>query len=338
MSFVICNCGLLLTFTIAYSATQIKKLYLFEDTLYHYILYSVLVISFVYFLVRSQTRNLIKTRKALEEKEQALLQIEKQRSELEIINKNIRDSLVYAKRIQEALLPSEAYFRKHFEDSFIFLKPKDIVSGDFCWIGEKGNKLFVVAADCTGHGVPGALMSMIGHEILDKTINDNNIEQPARILGILNKELEKIFRGEKNIGTIIRDGMDIGLCVVDKKRKKMEYAGALFPLYIIRENSLIEVKGDKHIIGLNPSGTPYTNHNLDIQDNDIVYMFSDGYADQFGGTENKKFMYRRLRYLLMTIHKFPLQDQKTILDENIMAWMGNSTQIDDIMVIGFKPL
>lgn len=332
------NSGFFLTFNIALAAVQIEKLKIFNDTLYPYILYSVLIISFVYFLVRSQTRSLIKTRRLLEEKEKALIQIEKHRVELELINKDIKDSLIYAQRIQEALLPSEEYFRKHFKDSFIFLKPKDIVSGDFCWIGEKGNKLFVVAADCTGHGVPGALMSMIGHEILDKTINDDNIEQPARILGVLNKGLEKIFRGEKNVGTIIRDGMDIGLCVVDRKRKKMEYAGALFPLYIIRENNLIEIKGDKLIIGMNPSGIPYNNHDLDILENDIVYMFSDGFADQFGGSENKKFMYRRLRHLLMTIHRFPMHDQKIVLDENIRTWMGNNTQIDDIMVIGFKPL
>ena len=139
------------------------------------------------------------------------------------------DSLIYAQRIQEALLPSEAYFRKHFKDSFIFFKPKDIVSGDFYWIGEKGDKVFVVAADCTGHGVPGALMSMIGLEIIEKTINEDNIETPSQILAVLNKGLEKTFSREKNIGTIIRDGMDIGLCVIDKKKKKIFYSGAFFP-------------------------------------------------------------------------------------------------------------
>lgn len=308
------------------------------DSPYRFILYSALIIAFVYLFVMSQTRRLIKTRKLLKEKEQALDLIAYQKIELEIRDKNITDSLVYAQRIQEALLPSEAYFRKHFEDSFIFFKPKDIVSGDFYWIGEKADKVFIVAADCTGHGVPGALMSMIGLEIIDKTINVDNIEIPSQILAILNKGLEKTFSREKNIGTIIRDGMDIGLCVIDKKRKKAIFTGAFFPLYLIRNNSLIEIKGDKIIIGMNPEGRPYTDQEFDLMDGDILYIFSDGYVDQFGGSENKKFMYRRFRYLLLNIHNFPMNDQKAILDENIKTWMGRNVQVDDVMVIGFRPL
>ena len=305
---------------------------------YRFILYSALVIAFAYLFVMSQTRRLFKTRKLLQEKEEALILIAKQKSELEIRDKHLTDSLVYAQRIQEALLPSETYFRNHFEDSFIFLKPKDIVSGDFYWIDEKDEKVFVVAADCTGHGVPGALMSMIGLEILERTINDDNIEIPSEILAVLNKGLEKTFSREKNIGTIIRDGMDIGLCVIDKNRKKLLYGGAFFQLYLIRDNSLIEIKGDKIIIGMNPEGVSYTDHELDLKEDDIIYIFSDGYVDQFGGAENKKFMYRRFRYLLLTIHRFPINDQKSILEENIKTWMGNNIQVDDIMVIGFKPL
>jgi serine phosphatase RsbU (regulator of sigma subunit) len=305
---------------------------------FRFILYSALVISLAYWLVQSQTRNLIKTKKLLKEKEQALLLIELQKVELEIRDKNITDSLVYAQRIQEALLPSEEYFRSHFTDSFIFFKPKDIVSGDFFWIGEKGDKVFVVAADCTGHGVPGALMSMIGLEIIEKTINEDNIEVPSQILDVLNKELEKTFSREKNIGTIIRDGMDIGLCVIDKEKKKLVYSGAFFPLYLIRDDSIIEIKGDKIIIGMNPERIPYKDNEIDLKEDDILYIFSDGYVDQFGGTENKKFMYRRFRYLLLTIHHFPVNDQKAILDENIKTWTGRNEQVDDIMVIGFRPL
>ena len=181
-------------------------------------------------------------------------------------------------------------------------------------------------------------MSMIGLEIIEKTINEDNIETPSQILAVLNKGLEKTFSREKNIGTIIRDGMDIGLCVIDKKRKKIVYAGAFFPLYLIRDNSLIEIKGDKIIIGMNPEGIPYTDHELDLLEDDILYIFSDGYVDQFGGSENKKFMYRRFRYLLLTIHRFPVNDQKSILEENIRTWMGANEQVDDIMVIGFRPL
>ena len=181
-------------------------------------------------------------------------------------------------------------------------------------------------------------MSMIGLKLIEKTINEDNIETPSGILAVMNRGLEKTFSREKNIGTIIRDGMDIGLCVIDRKRKKIEYAGAFFPLYLIREDSLIEVNADKIIIGMNPDGQSYIDHEIDLLENDIFYLFSDGYVDQFGGDENKKFMYRRFRYLLLTIHNFPVNDQKSILEENIKTWMGNNEQVDDMMVIGFRPL
>jgi serine phosphatase RsbU (regulator of sigma subunit) len=306
-------------------------------TPFHILLFGLLIISFVSILVLIQTRTLLRTRRLLKDKEQALEFIEIQKIELELRDKNITDSLIYAQRIQEALLPSETYFRKYFADSFILFKPKNIVSGDFYWIGEKNEKVFVVAADCTGHGVPGALMSMIGLKLLEKTINEDNIEVPSKILAVMNKELEKTFSREKNIGTIIRDGMDIGLCVIDRQRKKIEYAGAFFPLYLIRDDSLTEILADKIIIGMNPENQPYTDHKIDILDNDIFYIFSDGYVDQFGGSENKKFMYRRFRYLLLTIHNFPINDQKSILEEKIRTWMGINEQVDDMMVIGFRP-
>jgi serine phosphatase RsbU (regulator of sigma subunit) len=303
-----------------------------------YIIYGLSLFLVVFLIIKFQTRNLIKIRKLLKEKEKTLELIEKQKAVLEFRDKNLTDSLIYAQRIQEALLPSEDYFKSHFRESFILFKPKDIVSGDFYWVEEKGDKIFIVGADCTGHGVPGALMSMIGLEIIEKTINEDKIEMPSEILAVLNKGLEKTFSRQKNIGTIIRDGMDIGLCVIDRKKKKAEYAGAFFPLYLIRENTLIEIKGDKLIIGMNPAGVSYTNHEIELREDDIFYIFSDGYVDQFGGTENKKFMYRRFRYLLNTIHRFPVNDQKAVLDENIKTWMSGNPQIDDIMVIGFKPL
>jgi serine phosphatase RsbU (regulator of sigma subunit) len=292
----------------------------------------------ILFAIIFLVRRLFSVRRLLISREQMLESIKSEKSELEVKNKNLTDSLIYAKRIQEALLPSEVYFRKHFQDSFIFFKPKDIVSGDFYWIGEKGGKVFIVAADCTGHGVPGALLSMIGMEIIGKAINESHIESPSQILALLNKALENTFASEKNIGTIIRDGMDIGLCQIDKARKKMIYAGAFFPLYMIRNNSLTEIKSDKIIIGLNPEGIPYTDQEVDIMEEDIFYIFSDGYVDQFGGLENKKFMYRRFRYLLTTIHSFSVDDQKSILEEQFSTWMGNNVQVDDIMVIGFRPL
>jgi len=292
----------------------------------------------LFILIRLELSRIARMQKQLKEAKLAAESAEKRILRLELRDKDMTDSLIYAQRIQEALLPSEDYFRDYFRDSFIFFRPKDIVSGDFYWIGEKGDKIFVVAADCTGHGVPGALMSVIGLDIIDKTINEENIEKPSRILAIMNKGLEKTFSREKNIGTIIRDGMDIGLCVIDRKQKRFEYAGAFFPLYLVRDDMLIEVKGDKYIIGMNPEGIEYTNHEVDLKEDDIIYIFSDGYVDQFGGQENKKFMYRRFRYLLLKIHSLPFEDQKAILEENITTWMSGNSQVDDIMVIGFKPL
>jgi serine phosphatase RsbU (regulator of sigma subunit) len=308
------------------------------NSLLHIIVYVALGIALVWLLIRSQTKSLIRTRKILNEMEIALSRIETQRADLENKNNSIMDSLIYAQRIQEALLPSEEYFRRHFKESFILYKPKDIISGDFYWIGEKENKIFIVAADCTGHGVPGALMSMIGHNLLDKIINVDNVHQPSKVLDIMSRGLEKTFSREKNVGSIIRDGMDIGLCVVDKPKRRVEFAGAFFPLYIVRDNRLLDIKGDKYPLGMTPPDTLYTNNEIDLFENDMMYLFSDGYVDQFGGVENKKFMYRRFRYLLMNIHQFPVEDQKLILEENIRTWMGNVPQIDDILVMGFKPL
>jgi len=307
-------------------------------TPYHLILYSALAISLVYLLVKLQTNLLIRTNRLLREKEETLLQIERQKVDLESKNKNVTDSLNYAQRIQEALLPSEQYFKGYFKESFIFYKPKDIVSGDFYWMGESEGKIFIVAADCTGHGVPGALMSMIGHELLDKIINVDKIAEPSKVLDIMSKGLEKIFSREKNVGLIIRDGMDIGICVVDRGKRRISFAGAFFPLYIIRDNRLISLDGDKYTLGMTIEGKSYTTKEMDLLDDDMFYLFSDGYVDQFGGSENKKFMYRRFRYLLMTIYKFPVADQKAILEENIKTWMGNTPQIDDMLVIGFKPI
>jgi serine phosphatase RsbU (regulator of sigma subunit) len=302
------------------------------------LIYGLFLVTLVLLIIIFLARRLVVVRKQLLRRNQLFSIVDSEKRDLELKNKNLTDSLIYAQRIQEALLPSEIYFRKHFQDSFIFFKPKDIVSGDFYWIGEKGDKVFVVAADCTGHGVPGALMSVIGMEIIGKAINEGNIETPSAILAVLSKALENTFSSEKNIGSVIRDGMDIGLCQIDKAKKKMIFAGAFFPLYLIRHNSLTEIKGDKISIGFNPAGIDYTDNEIDIMENDIFYVFSDGYVDQFGGSENKKFMYRRFRFLLTKIHSFSVDDQKSILDEEFRAWMGNNVQLDDIMVIGFRPL
>lgn len=297
-----------------------------------------LLIIFVGLCFLSVAKDLHRTRQLLMEKEQALEVNELRRIELENSNKNITDSLVYAQRIQEALLPSEEYFRKYFRESFILYMPRDIISGDFYWIEERNQKIYVAAADCTGHGVPGALLSMIGHDMLDKAISIDNLEHPNDILHFMNNKIEKTFNGGKNIGSIIKDGMDIALCAVDMKTLKIEFSGALFSLYLIRDNKLIDIKGDRFTLGMIPSGKHFNNIEIDLMKDDIIYLFSDGYVDQFGGIENKKYKYRRFRFLLNTIHSFSVNDQKSILEDNIRTWMGSTFQVDDILVMGFRPL
>jgi serine phosphatase RsbU (regulator of sigma subunit) len=321
-------------YEVSVSCGLLKQLILPQGLLF----YAVLAVLMVLIVIAISVTQLKRIRKVLREKEEALKLIGIQKIELEFREKGITDSLVYAQRIQEALLPSELYFRIHFMESFILFKPKDIVSGDFYWIGEKDERVFIVAADCTGHGVPGALLSIIGREIIEKTINEENIAVPSEVLAVLDKALEKTFSREKNVGSVIRDGMDLGLCLVDKKRRSLVFSGAFFPLYLIRDNNLTEIKGDKIVLGMNPEGRKYTDNEIELQDDDIFYLFSDGYVDQFGGLDNKKYMYRRFRYLLRTIHGFPAETQKSILNESIITWQGKNVQVDDIMVIGFKPL
>lgn len=306
-------------------------------SIYHYIIYFVLAALVVYLVVRYQTRTLIKTRRLLREKEKAYEKITRQREELELKNRNITDSIVYASYMQQALLPSEDYFKSIIPDSFIFFKPKDIVSGDFYWITKKDKKTFVVAADCTGHGVPGALMSMIGVELLNKLILDQGIQQPSEILEILGKGIARTFSSENDdSNTLLKDGMDIGLCAIDEQKAEIQYSGAFFPMYIIRDNKLIEIKGDRISLGVQ-GGISFTNKTEKMESGDIIYLFSDGYADQFGGPANKKFMYRRFRHLLLTIHKFPVDEQKAIINESIETWRKGADQVDDMIVIGLRP-
>ena len=176
----------------------------------------------------------------------------------------------------------------------------------------------------SGHGVPGALMSMIGLQSLDRIIQGDPSLHPNEILNILSWEVESIFNREDDGSYAIKDGMEIAICVIDKASRTMEFSGSFHPLYLLRDGTLIEFKGDKHVIGRKILGQDFTSHQTDLYDGDTVYLFSDGYVDQFGGMENKKFMNRRLRYLLVTIHKYSLADQKTILTDNFVSWMGDN--------------
>ncbi|MBK9672092.1 MAG: tetratricopeptide repeat protein [Bacteroidetes bacterium] len=249
-------------------------------------------------------------------------------------NKDITDSIHYAQRIQRAILPSDEYVRELFPSSFIFFQPRDVVSGDFYWTSKHKNTSIIAVVDCTGHGVPGAFMSMIGNSLLNQIVNEQGITKPAEILFKLREEVIKALKQTGAIGES-RDGMDIAICCIENK--KLQFAGANNPLIFIRNNQLTEYKGDKQPIGIY-SGTPkpFTNHEIDLQTGDCIYLYSDGYADQFGGHQNKKFKYAQLKELLTTIVQLPMERQREKLQLNFEAWKSDNEQVDDVLVIGIR--
>ncbi len=298
---------------------------------------AVFIIVALIYLAILQFWVLLRTRKHLTEMKSAYDEIDIQRSELQLRNKDLTDSLNYARRIQAALLPAEHHIRKIFNDYFIYYRPKHIVSGDFYWFSERDDKYFIAAADCTGHGVPGALMSMIGLELIQKIINEMKVDDSDQLLLTMNRELESAFFKEESGKALIRDGIEMSMCIIDKKTREMEFSGAFLPVYIVRDDKLIEIKGDKKNVVQSFAMVSFNRSTFRLREGDILYLFSDGYADQFGGPENKKFMYRRLRHILLTISKYPLLDQERILDETITSWMDGHDQIDDMMILGVKP-
>jgi ligand-binding sensor domain-containing protein/serine phosphatase RsbU (regulator of sigma subunit) len=296
-----------------------------------FIIFGLLVIIFY---VRYREKQLIAEKKILEQKvAERTHEISLKNIELAEKNKDITDSIRYAKRLQDAILPAD----KIYPNTFVLFKPKDIVSGDFYWIMEKNEKELIAAVDCTGHGVPGAFMSLIGHSSLNKIVYEHGITQPASILDMLNAEVYKTLHQRIDFGEEVRDGMDIALISFSKKEFKLEYAGAYNSLYHIRKGELTEIKASKFAIGHDPAdGSKYENHTVHLEKGDTVYIYSDGYADQFGGDDGKKFMSKKLKNLLISIQDKPMEEQKVILDENFEEWRGNFEQIDDVVLIGRK--
>jgi len=262
-------------------------------------------------------------------------EIVEQKKVIEEKNKDITDSINYAKRIQDAILPAKELKYRIFPEAFVLFKPKDIVSGDFYWFAEKDGKRLIASCDCTGHGVPGALMSMIGNNILNQLVNENGITSPEQILGMLDKEIRKALKQGGQEAT--KDGMDIALLCFHSEHE-LEYAGAQRPLWLIRNNELSEIKADKHSIGGLQGETEkaFTKHRLSLLPGDCIYIFSDGFVDQFGGADGKKFMSRQFKNLLLANCQKPVKEQEHVLDETIEAWRGMREQIDDILVIGIK--
>lgn len=247
-------------------------------------------------------------------------------------NRNITDSIRYAERIQRAMLPKEDTFK----ETFVLFLPKDIVSGDFYWMHENAEVSFLAAVDCTGHGVPGAFMSFIGHNSLNKIVKDYGIKKPSEILDRLNVEVNKSIIQSQEIG--IKDGMDIALIAFNRKDFTLEYAGAFNPLFVVRDGDLMIYKGDRYSICRTTldENRSFTNIKVDIKPGDMLYLCSDGYADQFGSPEDKKFKTVNVKKILSEIWNLPVQEQKMKLEKEIMEWKGDLPQIDDIMFIGFR--
>ena len=310
----------------------------FYANVWAYLIY-ILIVAIVIFQIWSKNKN--KQRKANEEirsKQLMNLKLEQQKEELDIQNTNMTDSINYAKYIQDAMLPSEYLFKKLLPNSFILYLTKDIVSGDFYWITQRKTKTFIAAVDCTGHGVPGAFMSIIGFDLLKNIVKERGVEDPAEILNQLNYGVSDTFRKSNEDSHSVRDGMDMSLCVIDHSKHTLEFSGAMNPLCLIREESISIIKGNRFSIGSfnDNESNKFETHTIKYLPGDTFYMFSDGYPDQFGGPFGKKFKHKRFLHMLLNIHHLSPSKQKTELQENFKNWKGQIEQVDDVLVIGFK--
>lgn len=278
--------------------------------------------------------------KVIERTEQVVKQkeeIELKTKELEILFKQVTDSIHYAKRIQEAILPPSNLVKQILPESFVLYKPKDIVSGDFYWIDQKNEWNYFAAVDCTGHGVPGAFMSIVGYNLLKDILKNTDSIKPSIIMDKMNDGVAHTLHTNTTSGKQTKDGMDMTLCALNYKTLELQFSGAFNPLYIIRGEELIQYKADKFPVGMFiGEKQKFTNHCIQLQKDDTIYIFSDGYADQFGGPKGKKFMVGNFQQLLSDVSKMPIEKQKTLLNQTIEEWRGNLEQVDDILIIGVK--
>ncbi len=326
-------------------------------TWWFYTISVILAFGVIYLFIRVRTKKLkeaklkleeeveLRTHELREEKEKVEVvnkEVIKQKSIIETKNQDITDSIKYAKNIQEAMLPPLSNLDEEFKEIFIFYQPKDIVSGDFYWFHKRNNKRLIAAVDCTGHGVPGAFMSIVGNTLLNEIIADKNILEPSKILNELHSGVKEALK-QNHSENERRDGMDIALCSLNEENNLLEFAGANRPLWIFRKNKSVEeafeiIKPNKFAIGGMEMENKriFTNHSIPVEKGDIVYMFTDGFADQFGGHKGKKFMVGNLQKKVMNIYQLPIEQQKQELQQTFLDWKGDLEQVDDILVIAFK--
>ena len=251
-------------------------------------------------------------------------------------NKDITDSLLYAKAIQDAILVPKEEMMKKLRDFFILYKPKEIVSGDFYFYKETDKGLYVAVADCTGHGVPAGFMSMLGNAFLNEIINEQSSISPAKILDQLREHIINSLHQKMDVES--KDGMDVAMLYFDHDQSTVQYAGAFNPLYIIRNGELKEMKADLFPVGINfaNSKPPFTNHKLQLHKGDSLYIFSDGYYDQFGGPNGRKFLKKQMQHLFLSIQDKNMKEQEQILHQTFVSWKGSLEQVDDVLVLGIR--
>ncbi|MBL4592235.1 MAG: SpoIIE family protein phosphatase, partial [Flavobacteriales bacterium] len=293
-----------------------------------------LVVVFLIFVfnrlrVTKKQKNIIEEQKQKVEQQKEVVELA--HHELEEKNQEIMDSITYAKRIQSAILPPAKVVKESLQESFILYKPKDIVAGDFYWLEHVERKVLFAAADCTGHGVPGAMVSVVCNNALNRSVREYKLTDPGEIL---NKTREIVIQEFEKSDEEVKDGMDIALCSLEGN--KLQYAGAHNPLWIVRKGEILETKANKQPIGQFDYPEPYTTHSFDLQKGDTIYLFSDGYVDQFGGEKGKKFKAKAFRKLLLSVQDKTMEEQKTIIDEAFETWRGNLEQIDDVCVLGVR--
>ena len=294
-------------------------------------------LAFTFLFIKFRERSLINEKRILAEKvAERTIEISQKNKELEIKNKNITDSIKYAKRIQDAMLTDTEYLKDTLKNYFIFFKPRDIISGDYYWATTKGDFLIFAVVDCTGHGVPGAFMSMLGITLLDEIINKKNITNSGQILDALREGVIKSLK-QKGVRGETQDGMDVALCSINTLTWEMQYSGAYNPIYIARNNEMHKFKADRMPIGIYFKRTDkFSVQKIQLLDNDVIYLFSDGFADQFGQKKGDKFMNKNFRELLLSIHQKPMDKQKKLLEETLAEWQGTLEQVDDVLVMGVR--
>jgi len=310
----------------------------FYRTWWFYTICIVLGISIFILYVKWRETKLKRDKAVLEQTvKERTAEVVKQKEILEEQKQEITDSIHYASRIQRAILPTETLTNPILKDYFILYKPRDIVSGDFYWTTIKDDRIVLTVADCTGHGVPGAFMSMLGVSFLNEIVNEKGIVSPDEILNTLRGNIINALQQKESYGGS-KDGMDIALVSIDEKRKIIQYAGANNSLLVIREKQLSEIKADKMPIAIYLKMDSFLNHEIPYQKGDIIYLFSDGYTDQFGGPKGKKFMSKHFKEFLLSIHELPMITQQHKLDQRIEEWKteGSQSQNDDICVIGLR--